>query len=208
MVDRASPASRGVPMASRPIIRTIILVVLTICLHSLRSVSAHGRRPSETRPSGATGEAPLTYQARTDTCMKSTDVQANGQTCADLELPFLGSNTCGVGCGPSAWLEAAPNVGGLNGSNTVVADLDFGTKIVRVTDSTTNCGFSYSGVSTGNQNIWSPDSRLFLGTSASGTKCLFAFSADSSMTVTLTAIHGSSVGGDCPAPATTTECFG
>jgi len=120
----------------------------------------------------------------------------------------MGTNACGAGCSGSAWIDIAPDVGGLTGRNTVVADPDFGTRLVRVTDYSLNAsGTSFSTASGGNQGLWAPDSTLFLVRNSSGSQLLFTLDT-ASLTTTLTAIHNSSIGGDCPAPATTAPCQG
>jgi hypothetical protein len=124
-------------------------------------------------------------------------------------LTFQGRNNCGAGCNGSAWTDTAPNVGGLNGINTVITDPDFGARIVRVTDYTLHgFGASFVTASGGNQSLWSVDSSLFLVRASSGNEFLFKLATDGSLTTTITAIHNSNIGGDCPAPATSTPCTG
>jgi len=154
-------------------------------------------------------DAPLTYSARTDTCLRNTDIQANGESCSGHGLSFTGRNTCGAGCSGSAWLDLAPDMGGLTGKNTVIVDPDFGTRIVRATDYSMNAsGASFTTASGGNQSLWAVDSTLFLVRNSSGSQLLFSMDPHGSLQTTLTAIHNANAGGDCPGPATTTPCAG
>jgi hypothetical protein len=177
------------------------------------SAVTNGQTTGRSRDAGNDGKednsAPLTYSARTDICFQDTDVQPNGHSCSGKGLSFRGRNTCGDGCNGSAWLDLAPDVGGLYGQNTVIIDPDFGTRIVRVTDYSMHAsGGSFTTASGGNQSLRAVDSTLFLVRNSSGSQLLFSLDTHGSLTTTLTAIHNSNVGGDCPGPATSDPCSG
>jgi hypothetical protein len=65
--------------------------------------------------------------------------------------------------------KTAPNVGTLSGANTIVADPDFGSRIVRITDANTNPEqnfqnrtFFATGSGSADENLWNIDSTLFI----------------------------------------------
>ena len=94
-----------------------------------------------------TSRSPLSYAARTD---------------QSEELHFLGRPA-----------DPLPNVGGLLGAGTVVADPDFGSTIYRVTDYQTKCSvlgiyFPVFGSARG----WAADSSAFLVEAVYGVSCL------------------------------------
>jgi hypothetical protein len=166
---------RGTLITIKQEATTVIVVIVIGAFQVLSPATTYGqttgRGSRETGGSEGSSNAPLTYSARTDTCLNAVDINlATGQPCgAALALKFQGRNTCGLGCNGTAWTDLAPNVGGLNGKNTVITDPDFGTRIVRATDySLSAFGSSFSTVSSGNQNVWASDSKLFIGNNSGG----------------------------------------
>ena len=200
-------------MQRRLSLRFLALILALCSWHLFTGTNTHaqsstGRTNQENAPQDDTS-APLTYSARTDTCFKNTDVQSDGQSCSGRGLSFLGTNACGNGCNGSAWTDLAPDAGGLYGKNTVLVDPDFGARVVRVTDYSMNdSGSSFTTASGGNQSLWAVDSSMFLVRNTTGSQLLFSLDTRGSMAATLSAIHNSDDGGDCPAPATTSPCSG
>ena len=83
--------------------------------------------------------------------------------------PQVGSNPCTAG--------SLNSCGNLTGSNTVVADPDFGNRIVRVTDSNSGCGgtciTSNSGAN--GAQVWNSNSTFFVTGTTWGGDLLFSF---------------------------------
>src|SRR4029077_3342327 len=65
--------------------------------------------------------------------------------------------------------KTPPSVGNLSGANTIVADQDFGNRIVRITDANTNPEatfknrtFTATASGSADSNLWNTDSTLFI----------------------------------------------
>jgi hypothetical protein len=101
----------------------------------------------------------------------------------------------GQTCGPPAYNcsrsdlnivqtpKTPPNVGNLLGANTIVADPDFGNRIVRITDSNTNPNTSFknrtffsTGSGSADENLWNIDSTLFIVQDTGSNGYPFSFS--------------------------------
>ncbi len=72
-------------------------------------------------------------------------------------------------------LPATPNFGGLTGRNTIQPDPDFGTQIVRVTDSSDNAGTSLLTSDGGNSGLWNASETMMTLRSPGGNAFVFQF---------------------------------
>src|ERR1700686_2349312 len=77
-------ADSGALMTTRLPVTSFMLILVIFSLHFFNDQAAQGqtstRQADEQTGPRDVNSPPLTYSARTDTCFKNTDVQANGQS--------------------------------------------------------------------------------------------------------------------------------
>jgi hypothetical protein len=207
-------ARHGIAFPFRAVIGLAALSLLN-CVALGQPFSGPGVFSGNTQFGGPVGGgAPLTYSAVTDQCELGTETYCT----SGLPLPFLYCNTGAYSAGstftpvnttpcPVTNGGTAPNIGGLTGAGTIITEPYFNSKVVRVTDYGTQSGSPacdggiYDNFSTGQNNGWTADSSKFVLESVGGVKCVFAFSADSSLTAAPSSISGTS-GTACSANCT------
>ena len=131
----------------------------------------------------AFSQAPMSYNARSDQCELGTE----GSTLCPSGRPlsFLNCNTGAYAAGstwtptntPVAGCGIPPSVGGLTGAGNVIREPDFGSLVLRVTDSATACGNGavFNIGDSGNSNLFASDHSKFIIGLVSGVLCLYQF---------------------------------
>ncbi|MGB9234364.1 MAG: hypothetical protein WCC04_08115 [Terriglobales bacterium] len=203
-----------------------LFTILLLCMPAFgQTVYAGSAASSGLMASGAgAGGAPLTYAARTDICESGTETGPLGcaysaTTCPTCTGPswaepmqFTGypipgipglkglpvpGPTMGSSCGAQG---SSSNNQYLCGINTTITDLDFGTTMVRATDSTLsnttnypcggpNMGYQFMMGSDGALHVWASDSSKLLVSNPYGNMEMLSFDP-STMQVTPTAVCG------------------